>query len=171
MKRPSRSFVVEVRRQRRPPGEPTPSWVEELQKPLTNGPARSAEPAPPRPIVEASVPPPRPAGRILPSLIEAPSPTEPQAATAAKPPKRAKPAKPAKSRAQRRPHAAAAQPVRVAESPPAVVAPPPQFAERTAETVGQDRSARHRRILARYVFGEASKPGERWKRRLRGEKP
>jgi hypothetical protein len=171
MKRPSRSFVVEVRRQRRPPGEPTPSWVEELQKPLTNGPARSAEPPPPRPIVEASVAPPRPAGRILPSLIEAPPPTEPQAATATKPPKRAKPAKPAKSRAQRRPHAAAAQPVRVAEPPPAVVAPPPQFAERTAETVGQDRSARHRRILARYVFGEASKPGERWKRRLRGEKP
>jgi hypothetical protein len=33
----------------------------------------------------------------------------------------------------------------------------------------KDGSARHRRILARYVFGDASKPGQRWKRRLRGD--
>ncbi len=168
MKRPSRSFVVEVRRQRRPPGEPPASWVEELQKPQTNGAARSAEP-PPRPVVETAAAPARPTGRILPSLIEAATPAAPP--PAAKPPKPAKPAKPAKPRAQRsRPHAPAPQPVRVAEPPLAVAAPPP-VAERAAETVDQDRSARHRRILARYVFGDATKPGERWKRRLRGDAP
>jgi hypothetical protein len=165
MKRPSRSFVVEVRRQRRPPGEPTPSWVEELQKPEPGPAAREPEP-PPRPAAAIAAPPPRPAGRILPSLIEAAAPVE--AATAAKPPKRAKPVKSPKPRAQRRrPEATAPQLLRVAE-PPAVVAPPP-VAERTTEAADQDRSARHRRILARYVFGDASKPGQRWKRRLRGD--
>jgi hypothetical protein len=138
-----------------------------LQKPQTNGAARNAEP-PPRPVVETAAAPARPTGRILPSLIEAATPAAPP--PAAKPPKPAKPAKPAKPRAQRRrPHAPAPQPVHVAEPPLAVAAPPP-VAERAAEAVGQDRSARHRRILARYVFGEASKPGERWKRRLRGDK-
>jgi hypothetical protein len=161
MKRPSRSFVVEVRRQRRPPGEPNPSWTEELQKPQSNGAARAAEP-PPWPVVEtAAAAPARPTGRILPSLIEAAPPAAAPKAT--KPPKPAKPAKPAKPRAQRRrPHALAPQPVRVAE-------PPPPVAELPAETMGQDRSARHRRILARYVFGDASKPGQRWKRRMSGD--
>jgi hypothetical protein len=168
MKRPSRSFVVEVRRQRRPPGEPAPSWTEELQKPQPNVAAREAEP-PSRPVAEAASAPARPTGRILPSLIEAPPPVAPP--TAAKPPKPAKPAKPAKTRTlRRRAHAPAPPPVRVAEPPPAVAAPPP-VADRTAETPDQDRSARHRRVLARYVFGDASKPGERWKRRLRGHKP
>jgi len=167
MKRPSRSFVVEVRRQRRPPGEPNPSWTEELQKPQSNGAARAAEP-PPWPVVEtAAGAPARPTGRILPSLIETAPPAAAPMAT--KPPKPAKPAKPAKPRAQRRrPHALAPQPVRVAEPPLAVAAPPP-VAELPAETVGQDRSARHRRILARYVFGDASKPGQRWKRRMSGD--
>ena len=166
MKRPSRSFIVEVRKQRRPPGEPTLSWTEELQKPHSNGAARAAGP-PPQPVFETpAAAPARPTGRILPSLIEAATPVA--APTAAKPPKPAKPAKPAKSRVQRRrPHAPEPLPVRVAEPPLAVAAPPP-VAERTAETVEQDRSARHRRILARYVFGDASKPGQRWKRRLRG---
>ena len=166
MKRPSRSFVVEVRRQRRPPGEPTPSWTEELQKPQSNGADRDAGP-PARPVFEtAAVAPARPTGRILPSLIEAATPVA--APTAERPPKPAKSAKPAKPRAQqRRPHAPAPQPVRVAEPPLAVAAPPP-VAETAAETTDQDRSARHRRILARYVFGDASKPGQRWKRRLRG---
>jgi hypothetical protein len=165
MKRPSRSFVVEVRRQRRPPGEPTLSWTEELQKPQSNGAARDPAP-PPRPVVEtAAATPARPTGRILPSLIEAATPVAAPAAD--KPPKPAKSAKPAKPRAQRRPHAPAPQPVRVAEPPLAVAAPPP-VAEQAAETADQDRSARHRRILARYVFGDASKPGQRWKRRLRG---
>ncbi|MGA2494601.1 MAG: hypothetical protein ABSF67_16915 [Roseiarcus sp.] len=167
MKRPSRSFVVEVRRQRRPPGEPTPSWTEELQRPQSNGAVRAAEP-PPRPVVETAAAPARPTGRILPSLIEAATPVAAPMA-AAKPPKPAKPAKAAKPRAQRRrPQAPAAQPVRVAEPPLAVAAPPP-VVELAAETADQDRSARHRRILARYVFGDASKPGQRWKRRLRGD--
>jgi hypothetical protein len=167
MKRPSRSFVVEVRKQRRPPGEPALSWTEELQKPQSNGAARAAEPAAP-PLVEAAVvAPARPAGRILPSLIEptAPAPTP----TAAKPPKLAKPAKAAKPQAKRRPtHASAPPPVRIVE-PPKTVAAQPQIAELAATTVDKDGSARHRRILARYVFGDASKPGQRWKRRLRGD--
>ncbi|MGA2486295.1 MAG: hypothetical protein ABSF49_09910 [Roseiarcus sp.] len=171
MKRPSRSFVVEVRRQRRPPGEPAPSWTEELQKPQPkpqpNVAAREAEP-PPRSVAEAATLPARPTGRILPSLIEAATPAAPP--TAARPPKPAKTAKPAKTRAQRRgAQASAPQPIRVAEPPLAVAAPPP-VADRAAETPDQDRSARHRRILARYVFGDASKPGERWKRRLRDNK-
>jgi hypothetical protein len=167
MKRPSRSFVVEVRRQRRPPGEPTPSWTEELQKPQSNGANRDAGP-PARPFAEPVVAAPsRPTGRILPSLIEAATPVE--APAAAKPPKPAKLAKPAKPRVQRRrPLTPAPQPVRIAEPPLEVAAPPP-IAERTLETADQDRSARHRRILARYVFGDASKPGQRWKRRLRGD--
>jgi hypothetical protein len=159
MKRPSRSFVVEVRRQRRPPGEPAPSWTEELQKPQSNGAVRAAEP-PAWPVVETAVAPARPSGRILPSLIEAATPSA--TPKAAKPPKLAKPAKPAKPRAKhRRPDAPAPQPVRIVEPPP--------VEERAAETVGQDKSARHRRILARYVFGDASKPGQRWKRRVRGD--
>jgi hypothetical protein len=168
MKRPSHSFVVEVRRQRRPPGEPAPSWTEELQKPPPNVAAREAPP-PPRPVAEPTAPPARPTGRILPSLIEAAPPAAPP--PPAKPPKPAKPLKPAKSRIQqRRPRVAAPQPVRVPE-PPLVVAAPPPLAEPTAEAAGQDRSARHRRILARYVFGDASKPGERWKRHFRGNAP
>jgi hypothetical protein len=163
MKRPPRSFVVEVRRQRRPPGEPAPSWTEEAQKSVANGAAREVEP-PLRPAVAtaAAAAPARPTGRILPSLIEAAP-----AAT----PKAAKPPKPAKPRAQRRrPGAAAPQPVRAAEPPPVVAAPQP-VAEPAAETVDQGRAARHRRILARYVFGDALKPGERWKRRIRGGAP
>ena len=163
MKRPSRSFVVEVRRQRRPPGEPAPSWAEELQKPGANAAARDTQP-PPRPAAQTAVAttPARPTGRILPSLIEA-APAE--APPAAKPPN------PAKTRApRRRAPAPAPQPVRVAEPPPVVAAPQP-VAEPAAQSADPKRAARHRRILARYVFGEASKPGERWKRRLRGEKP
>jgi hypothetical protein len=163
MKRPSRSFVVEVRRQRRPPGEPAPSWAEELQKPVANGAARAAAP-PPRPAAEiaTATAPVRPTGRILPSLIEAVPVAAP---TAAKPPK------PAKPRAKRqRPRAPAPQPVRVAEPPPVVAAPQPA-AEPAAQAVDPGRAARHRRILARYVFGDVVKPGERWKRRLRGDAP
>jgi len=165
MKRPSHSFVVEVRRQRRPPGEPALSWAEELQKPQPNVAAREAPP-PPRPVAEPASAPARPTGRILPSLIEAAPPAAPP--PAAKPPKPAKPLKPAKPRIQRRrPRVPEPQPIRVPE-PPLVVATPPPVAEPAAEAVVQDRSARHRRILARYVFGDASKPGQRWKRRLRG---
>jgi hypothetical protein len=51
-----------------------------------------------------------------------------------------------------------------------VVAPQPA-AEPTPEGVDGRRAARHRRILARYVFGDALKPGERWKRRSRGDAP
>jgi hypothetical protein len=152
MKRPSRSFVVEVRRQRRPPGEPVSSWVEELQKPEPTAAAREVEP-PPRPAAVAA--PARPTGRILPSLIEAPAPAPPQPA--------AKPPKPAKPRVQRRR-------ARAPEPPPVVAAPPP-VATRAAEAVDQDRTARHRRFLARYVFGDASKPGQRWKRRFRRNAP
>jgi len=174
MKRPSRSFVVEVRRQRRPPGEPALSWTEELQRPQSNGAARDPEPPPRRVAETAAAAPARPTGRILPSLIEAPTPTE--APAAAKPPKPAKPAKAvkpakaAKPRVQRRPsRAPAPQPVRAVEPPP-VIAAPPAVAERATDNVDPGRAARHRRFLARYVFGETSKPGERWKRRLRGDK-
>jgi len=165
MKRPLRSFVVEVRRQRRPPGEPAPSWAEEAQKSEANGAARDVEP-PPRPAAETTTAPARPTGRILPSLIEAVPAATPKAAKAAKPPK------PAKPKAQRRrTRAPAPQPVLVAEPPPAMPAPQP-VAELAAETMNSDRAAaRHRRILARYVFGDALKPGERWKRRLRGDPP
>ena len=164
MKRPSRSFVVEVRRQRRPPGEPALSWTEELQKPRTKSAARSPEP-PPRPAVETMTvaAPARPTGRILPSLIEA--------APAAAPTKAAKPPKIVTPKPQRRrAPAPAPTPVLVVEPPPAVVAPPPA-AEPTAQAVDPARTARHRRILARYVFGDALKPGERWKRRIRGDAP
>jgi len=173
MKRPSRSFVVEVRRQRRPPGEPAPSWTEELQRPQSNGAAGGAEP-PSWPVAEAAAAAPaRPTGRILPSLIETMTPAAAPVAT--KPPKPAKPtkpAKPAKPRVKRRrPQAPASQPVRVVAEPPPPIAAPPPVAERAAGSADPaDRAARHRRILARYVFGKASKPGERWKRRLRGDK-
>lgn len=163
MKRPSRSFVVEVRRQRRAPGEPTPSWTEELQKPQPNVAAREAEP-PRWPIVEPAAAPARPTGRILPSLIEAATPAD---APPVKPPKPAKSPKPAKPRAQRGGPRAAAPSPNLAPEPRPVVAAPPPVAEPAARV--EDRSARHRRILARYVFGDASKPGERWKRRLRGD--
>ena len=162
MKRPLRSFVVEVRRQRRPPGEPAPSWAEEAQKSEANGAARDVEP-PPRPAAETTTAPARPTGRILPSLIEA---------VPAATPKATKPPKPAKPKTQsRRPRAPAPQPALVAEPPPAMSAPQP-VAEPAAESVNSNRvAARHRRILARYVFGDALKPGERWKRRLHGDKP
>ena len=165
MKRPSRSFVVEVRRQRRAPGEPTPSWTEELQKPQPNVATREAEP-PRWPVAEPATAPARPTGRILPSLIEAATPDD---APAAKPPKPAKSPKPAKPRAQRRRPRAAAPPPDLAPEPRPVVAAPPPVAE--PAVAAEDRSARHRRILARYVFGDVSKPGERWKRRLRGDAP
>jgi hypothetical protein len=164
---------VEVRRQRRAPGEPTPSWTEELQKPQPNVAAREVEP-PRWPVVEPATAPARPTGRILPSLIEAATPAAAPTAKPPKPvksPKPAKSAKPAKPRVQRRrPRAATPQP-NLAPEPRPVVAPPPPVAEPAAKAVDQDRSARHRRILARYVFGDASKPGERWKRRLRGDAP
>jgi hypothetical protein len=167
MKRPSRSFVVEVRKQRRPPGEPTLSWTEELQRPQSNGAVRAAEPPAPPVAETAVVAPARPAGRILPSLIEPAAPAP--APAAAKPPKLAKPAKPAKLRAKRRPaQVSTPQPVRIVEPPKPAVAQP-QIAEPAAKAVDKDGSARHRRILARYVFGDASKPGQRWKRRLRGD--
>ena len=174
MKRPSRSFVVEVRRQRRPPGEPAPSWTEELQRPQSNGAPSGAEP-PAWPVAEAAAAAPaRPTGRILPSLIETAAPVAaPTATKPSKSAKLAKPAKPAKPRVKRRrPDAPAPQPVRVVVEPPPAIAAPPPMAVRAAESVDPaDRAARHRRILARYVFGDASKPGERWKRRLRGDKP
>jgi hypothetical protein len=161
MKRPPRSFVVEVRRQRRPPGEPAPSWSEELKTSLANGAARDAEP-PPQPAAATAPASVRPTGRILPSLIEAVPAAAPAAA--------ARPA-PVKPRAKRRrPQAPAPAPVRVLEPPPVVVAPQPA-AEPTPEGVDGRRAARHRRILARYVFGDALKPGERWKRRSRGDAP
>lgn len=159
MKRPPRSFVVEVRRQRRPPGEPAPSWSEEPKKSGAKGAARDAEP-PPQPAVAATTASVRPTGRILPSLIEAVPATAPAAA---------KPPAPAKPRAQRRRPRVPA-PVHIAEPPPVVVAPQPA-AEPAAQAVDPSRAARHRRILARYVFGDALKPGERWKRRSRGDAP
>jgi hypothetical protein len=165
MKRPPRSFVVEVRRQRRPPGEPALSWAEESLKSGANETAREPEP-PPAPAAEtvtATAPAPaRRTGRILPSLIEA----VPEAAPAAE----AKPKAPARPKAQRRPRKPAPAPVRVVEPPPAV-APPQPVAEPAAEGAQPDRAARHRRILARYVFGDSLKPGERWKRRRRGDAP
>jgi len=161
MKRPPRSFVVEVRRQRRPPGEPAPSWSEEPKKFGANGAARDADP-PPQPVAAAPAASARPIGRILPSLIEAVPATAPAAIT--------RPA-PVKPRAQRRrPRAAPPAPVRVVEPPPVAVAPEPA-AEPAPQAVDPGRAARHRRILARYVFGDALKPGERWKRRSRGDAP
>jgi len=164
MKRPPRSFVVEVRRQKRPSNEAAPSWTEEALKSTRPGaerPTRPAEPAPaPAPAAAApSEPPPR-TGRILPSLVEAPPP-----APAAKAPK------PAKARAPRRgrPPAPAPAPAAYAFVAPKPVVPPPT-AEPSAEPQRPSDSARHRRILARYVFGGAQKPGDRWKRRLRGDK-
>jgi hypothetical protein len=159
MKRPPRSFVVEVRRQRRPPGEPAPSWAEEPSKPVAKRAAREVGP-PPQPAAAAATVSARPTGRILPSLIEA----VPAAA-----PTPAKPKAPAKPRVQRRRPSAPA-PVRVAEPPPPAPAPQP-VAEPTAKAAGPDRAARHRRILARYVFTGAPKAGDRWKRRLRGDAP
>ena len=222
MKRPPRSFVVEVRRQRRPPGEPAPSWSEEPKKSGAKGAARDAEP-PPQPAVAATTASVRPTGRILPSLIEiaavpATAPAAAKRPTSAKPraqrrrprvaapapvyiaepppqpavaattasvrptgrilpslieieavpataPAAAKRPPPAKPRAQRRRPRVPA-PVHIAEPPPVVVAPQPA-AEPAAQAVDPSRAARHRRILARYVFGDALKPGERWKRRSR----
>ena len=162
MKRPPRSFVVEVRRQRRPPGEPAPSWSEEPKRSGVKGAARDAEP-PPQPAVAATTASVRPTGRILPSLIEAVPATVPAATK--------RPAALAKPRVQRRrPRVPAPAPVHIAEPPPVVVAPQPA-AEPAAQSVDLNRAARHRRILARYVFGDALKPGERWKRRSRGDAP
>ena len=163
MKRPPRSFVVEVRRQRRPPGEPAPSWSEEPKKSAVNGATREAEP-PPQPAAATTTASVRPTGRILPSLIE----IEAVPATAPAAAKRPTPAKPRVQR--RRPRVPAPAPVHVAEPPPVGVAPQPA-AEPAAQAVDPSRAARHRRILARYVFGDALKPGERWKRRSRGDAP
>ncbi len=169
MKRSPRSFVVEVRRQRRPPDETAPSWAEEALKSerrvSVDRPTRAAErmAAPTTPVPAASVAA-RPTGRILPSLIEAP-PVEVVAAAA-------KPA-PVKTRAPRRPRRPAAPippPIAFVE-PVAIVLTRPPVAELAKEPARPGGSARHRRILARYVFGGDLKPGERWKRRARGEKP
>ena len=157
MKRPPRSFVVEVRRQRRPPSEPASSWAEEALK--ANG-VSLDEPKPaaaPAPIATASLPT-KPTGRILPSLIEAqpvPSPAAPAA----------NPAKPRlKRRVKRKP--AAPPPARIVAPPPAVA---PPIVEPPAAPASPRDEVRHRRILARYVFSGSLKPGERWRRRLRGK--
>jgi len=157
MKRPPRSFVVEVRRQRRPPSEPASSWAEEALK--ANGVTlEEAKPAAAPAPVPAASPPAKPTGRILPSLIEAQS--VPSSAAPA-----ANPAKPRlKRRVKRKP--AAPPPARVV-APPLVAAPP--IVEQPAAPASPRDEVRHRRILARYVFSGSLKPGERWKRRLHGK--
>ena len=74
MKRPPPSFVVEVRRQRRPAGEPVRSWFEEPE-PVEAAPSIQAVFAEPPPASVESAPA-RPVGRILPSLIEPPPAAE-----------------------------------------------------------------------------------------------
>jgi hypothetical protein len=180
MKRPPHSFVVEVRRQRRPPGEAAKSWFEE-PAPATATPAALAAFAEPAPA-EAPAPS-RPAGRILQSLVE-PAPAEPSPVLAA----------PAAAKRRGRPAAAGSKTPRAKTSAGrptkaprpadpiglALRAPhpaPPESATKSAAsspTKEADRSARaerHARILERYVFIGEPKAGERWKRRLqRGDR-
>ena len=181
MKRPPRSFVVEVRRQKRPSGEVASSWTEEALKSnrmKADGPRVPAEPSPVRVPVAPSEPapagvpaassePPRPTGRILPSLIETQAPARAPAAAAEK-------AKPTKTRAPRRrgrPPAPAVAPASTAFMfpEPKPTAPPKPAAEPSTETARTRDLARHRRILARYVFGGSLKSGARWKRRPRSD--
>jgi hypothetical protein len=173
MKRPPPSFVVEVRRQRRPAGEPVRSWFEEPQpaEAAASVHAVFAEP-PPAPRETA---PARPAGRILPSLI-APAPAI-EDAPLVKPRKARASVEKAPEAKTRAPKTRA--PRRVAPAPhvPTPYAPPAtpraiiQTPTRAASEPGKSsRAERHSRILTRYVFGEP-KPGESWKRRLeRGDR-
>jgi len=162
MKRPPRSFVVEVRRQRRPPNEVPASWAEEALKSVETGLADARPAAAPAPPPAAPVAPAKPTGRILPSLIEI-APPPPALAEA---PAKAK--RPAGRPRRAKPAAPTPIPDRVRRVEPAA-APPPAAPEPATAGPPSGDPARHRRILARYVFGGALKPGERWKRRLRGE--
>ncbi len=174
MKRPPPSFVVEVRKQRRPPGESAKSWYEE-PPPTPATPASLAVFAEPAPAEAA---PSRPAGRILQSLVEpalAPDLGEP---TAIKP-RRAKTADAERLPAYKRPSGgkklfdykkmlAKIREPRHVEPPPREPAPPPiqAVAATTAESRQPARAERHARILKRYVHRGEPKAGEGWKRRL-----
>ncbi|THD43371.1 MAG: hypothetical protein E7774_13050 [Bradyrhizobium sp.] len=182
MKRPPHSFVVEVRRQRRPPGEAAKSWFEEPAPAAATPAALAAFAEPAAAPVEAPAPS-RPAGRILPSLVE-PAPAEPSpvlatppaakrrgrpAATGSKTPRAKTPA----GRASKAPRAAEPIGVAMRASHPA----PTEIAAKSAaalpapESGRSARAERHARILERYVFIGEPKPGERWKRRLqRGDR-
>jgi hypothetical protein len=168
MKRPPPSFVVEVRRQRRPAGEPVRSWFEEPEaaEAAPSVQAIFAEPSP-APVESA---PARPAGRILPSLIEPPpAPDEPPAIKPRKTRSDAGKTSAAKARASkiRAPRRAAPAPHPATPyAPPATPQPAMQAPMRAAsDSVKPSRAERHTRILTRYVYGEP-KPGESWKRRL-----
>jgi hypothetical protein len=173
MKRPPPSFVVEVRKQRRPPGESAKSWYEE-PPPTPATPASLAVFAEPAPAEAA---PSRPAGRILQSLVEpalAPDLGEPSAIK----PRRAKTAEAERLPAYKRPSGgkkpldykkmlAKIREPRHVEPPPA---PPPQLIQAAAPVASESRqparAERHARILKRYVHRGEPKAGERWKRRL-----
>jgi predicted component of type VI protein secretion system len=186
MKRPPPTFVVEFRRQRRSTNADAKTWS--APPPLAypaSGPGRPSgaaalfeaeAKAPPAP--EAS--PPRPRGRILPSLADLESVAPPVEEAAASPRRRRKSSaptpKPARKAKVASPSAKPKREVAPAEAPPGVVAtralveamPAATDAaseNATAERAGA-RQARHRRILERYVLGAEIKPGERWKRRL-----
>jgi hypothetical protein len=167
MKRPPHSFVVEVRKQRRPPGEPAKSWFEEPPPaaPTPASLAAFAEPAA-APIDTA---PARPAGRILPSLVEPPPASDVSAPPAVKP-RKAKAAE-KKLPAYKKLPGYKKRLAKMQEPPRAPAPPPVHVAPQLASAVASDsrqpsRAERHSRILKRYVYGGEPKAGERWKRRL-----
>jgi hypothetical protein len=159
MKRPPPSFVVEVRKQRRPPGEPAKSWFEE-PPPTAPTPASLAAFADPAPAEAA---PSRPAGRILQSLVE-PSP----APDLGEPPV-VKPRKAKAAAAEKKLPGYKKRLAKMQEAPRAPAPPPIQATLQPAAAIDSrqpSRAERHARILKRYVYGGEPKAGERWKRRL-----
>jgi hypothetical protein len=173
MKRPPPTFIVEVRKQRR-------STSENGKSPLAGpGFARPAPPpqaapavvgAPPAPPSDAAATPPRPTGRILPSLVDlAPAPS-----AAAATPRRKRESLAATRKPRKTPQTRATPEADRGGAPPrgpaaeAIAealagAPPPTAA---VEGVAATRPSRHRRVMERYVFGADREPGARWKRRL-----
>ena len=185
MKRPHPPFVVEVRKQRRSTNGNAKSWLTESRfaGAITET-AAAFDPlarfeAPPAPPVEApaETAPARPTGRILPSLIDL-APTD-LAAEEAAPPRRgrrgaASATRKAKRETRREAEPANAPAAEESEAALDAVAAAARASAaleaRAATSAGQGdeptRPDRHRRVLERYVFGGARKPGQRWKRRL-----
>jgi hypothetical protein len=173
MKRPPHSFVVEVRKQRRPPGEPAKSWFEEPPPtaPTPASLAAFAEPA----AAPSDTAPARPAGRILPSLVE-PPPASDVGARAVVKPRKAKAAAAEKKLPAYKKLPGYKKRLAKLHEPPRAPAPPPVQTQIAApshhptsatETRQPSRAERHARILKRYVYGGGEpKAGERWKRRL-----
>jgi hypothetical protein len=187
MKRPHSTFVVEVRKQRRPTNGNGKSWLTEPRfadsiaeaAPASEPLARLETPPSPPAASGPETTPARPTGRILPSLIDL-APTDLSAEDAA-PSRRgrgrlggASKARKATRQARREAELAnvpAAVEDEVALDATAAAARASAALEASATTpAGEDaeatRADRHRRVMERYVFGPAQKSGQRWKRRL-----